>query len=201
MAITAQEILDRAAELLHDESFMRWPDTELLAWLNEGRRTIATLRPDAYATQTVLAMASGTRQSLPADAYAFLGAVRNMVGGVNPSTTVRAVDKALLDTQAPDWHTATATALVSTCSPDPMVPTQFYVYPPNTGAGHLEVTYARVPADVALADGIGLNDKFAPCLVDYVVHRAESKDAETASVAALAAAYFEKFKAMVAEVK
>jgi hypothetical protein len=83
---------------------------------------------------------------------------------------------------------------VESYSYDPRNPLQFYVYPPNLGTGFVELSYSAVPAAVATAgDNITINDLYAYCLVDYMLYRAFSMDAEHAANAARAVAHYQAF--------
>jgi hypothetical protein len=64
--ITAQSLIDKASTILQDAGAVRWTAAELLGWLNEGQRFIYHLRKDSSAKVTTMALAAGTRQTVPA---------------------------------------------------------------------------------------------------------------------------------------
>ena len=47
MTILASDIIVRAGDVLFDTTQVRWPETELLRWLNDAQREIVLQRPDA----------------------------------------------------------------------------------------------------------------------------------------------------------
>lgn len=48
MAASTMNLLDRARLPLNDEDKTRWPDTELLSYLNEGLALVRRSRPDLF---------------------------------------------------------------------------------------------------------------------------------------------------------
>ncbi len=196
MALTAANILTRASDIIQDQTNVRWPVDELLRYLNDGRREIAIARPDLYATTAVITLASGTRQELPADGSRFLDAIRNMSGASAPYSAgraVRVVEREILDAQKPDWHTETATAVISHFMFDERNPRVFYVYPPASGA-KLEVVYSQTPVEISsTATELTNEDIYAGALVDYVCYRAFSKDSEYAGNAQRAVLHYQQF--------
>ena len=87
---------------------------------------------------------------------------------------------------------------------DPRQPREFLVYPPATSAARLEITYAQIPSphtltaqqltNAATTETIRIDDSFANALLDYVLYRAYSKDAEQQGNAARAVAHFQAFQ-------
>jgi len=73
--------------------------------------------------------------------------------------------------------------------------TAFYVYPPNNGKGYLQINYSPIPTDLASENStISVNDIFQTAILDYILYRANSKDAEYAAGVTLAAGYLQTFK-------
>ena len=61
MATTVRSILNRAASLLNDEEHVRWEESELLEWLNDGQRAVAKgPATDAYVLRDDITAVSGT---------------------------------------------------------------------------------------------------------------------------------------------
>jgi hypothetical protein len=180
--ITGLSIIERAAIVLQDTTGVRWPQLEeLLPWLNDGQREIVLRKPDAYAQNAVVAMVAGTKQTIPASGIQLLDVIRNMgTGGATPGRAVTRIDREILDEQRPDWHSETASAETKHYMFDPRDPKHFYVYPPQHATpGKLEMVYAASPTDLsALANTITLDDIYAGVLLDYILYRAYSKDAD-----------------------
>lgn len=180
--ILASSIIDKAAKQLLDAAGVRWPSPELLGWLNDGQRATVLVKPTAYVKSAAVRLAAGTKQSLPADGAQLLDVVRNMgTDGLVPGRAVRIASRDMLDAQAPNWHAATASSVVRHYLYDPRDPKRFYVYPPNTGTGYVELVHAATPPDVAaVGNPIELDDAYETVLLDYVLYRAFSKDSEAA---------------------
>lgn len=183
-------ITSRAAQLLQDSTGVRWPEAELVGWLNDGQREVVLVRPDASVTNaSVILTANSTKQSIPAGGIRLLDVVRNMgVDGLTPGNVVRLVSREVLNAQIPTWHSdAGQTAIKHFCH-DPRDPKHFYVYPrPHaTTVVQTELLYSSAPADCVLPSVtptavISLDDVYGNALLDYVLYRAYSKDAEYAA--------------------
>lgn len=178
--VNSQTILDRAAIILQDTSNVRWPAGELLSWLNDGQREIVGLAPDAYTRTENLLLSPGTKQTIPASGIRLIDIPRNMgVTGATPGRAIRPVDRAVLDAQRPDWHSESASTAVKHYTFDRRNPKVFYVYPPQPSvSGYVEITYSASPPDVSAGQAISIDDIYANALLDYVLYRAYSKDAE-----------------------
>ena len=190
MPLTALDVLARAGDIIQDQTSVRWPQAELLRWLNDGRREIAIARPDLYAVVSVVTLSAGTKQSIPTDGARFLDAIRNMnADGVTPSTAVRPVQREILDAQNPSWHTE-ASGATKHFMYDERVPRTFYVYPPAAAAAKLEIAYSQTPTDITNTSAqLTQEDIYTGALVDYVCYRAFSKDASYAGNAQRAIAH------------
>ena len=182
--ILGSEILDRAGIILQDTTNIRWPSDELLDWLNDGQREIVLRKPDAYTKSLAIVLtASETKQSIPSDGIQLIDIVRNMgTGGSTPGRAITRTERYILDSQRPDWNTETGSATVKHYMFDERNPKYFYVYPPQASTpGYAEVVYSAAPAALATAAAtITLDDIYASALLDYVLYRAYSKDADIA---------------------
>lgn len=172
--ILGSEIIGKAQIVLQDTTGIRWPDTtELLEWLNDAQREVAIYRPDACTVTTSMTCSAGTRQTLPSAATALVDVVRNTAGAA-----VRKVPREILDAQLPTWHAATA-GDTKHFMYDPRLPREFYVYPPATSSTSLVIRYQTAPTDLASTGStITVDDLYAGPLLDYILWRAYSKDAE-----------------------
>lgn len=203
MSITAQSIIRRAADLLQDATSIRWPAAELVRWLNDAQRAIIKARPDALNITATMTLAAGTRQDLDNAGLALPPAkLIEITRNVAPTSTKGAVTKVnrrILDDQIPSWHTLPAKVNVLHYMFDVRDPKTFYVYPPATALAQLEVMYCAYPDDVPEpADGathadvvgdISLPDIFGDDVLNLILYRAYSKDADYAANAGRAAGY------------
>jgi len=187
-------ITDRAQKILNDTSGVRWPVADLIDWLNEGQKAAVRISPEANTVTAFMQLVEGPRQNLTALAVTATTAVplrlidvtRNVTDatGLPALRAVRLANRRSLDQYNPDWPSDTGATLVQHYLFDSRNPTEFFVYPPqpNVSQGWVEIVYSGEPTDLASgASSIALADSYAAALVDYVVHRALSADAEYGS--------------------
>lgn len=197
MALTAANVITRAQDLLQDATGVRWPEAELLRYLNDGRREICVFRPDLYAISYVMSLVAGTKQAVPADGSRFMDALRNINADNSPGRAVRLVEREILDAQNPNWHSATAGATRHFMF-DERAPKLFYVYPPAVNGQKLEISYAQQPADITnTATELTNEDVYVHGLVDYILYRAFSKDGEFAGNAERGALHYRQFVTLI----
>jgi hypothetical protein len=198
--ILASAIIDKAEVILQDTTNVRWTADELLGWLNDAQREIALIKPDASVKTIAVLLSSGTKQTLGSgttgDAIMLLKVIRNMgTTGSVPGNAIRVVSGEILDAQRPAWHTETSAAAAVHFIYDPRNPKQFYVYPPNTGTGWVEIMYSCSPANVAaVGNTITVDDVFSNAILDYILYRAYSKDVEYAGNADRAVKHYMAFQ-------
>jgi hypothetical protein len=193
MTISVNSIISRAQILIQDTTGVRWPTTELLDWVNDGQREVCLFKPSVGAKNESLALVSGTKQAIPSSGLGLLRIVRNMTSAGAGARAVRIIDREVLDTQLPDWHSETPVANVKHYMFDDLDPTNYYVYPPNNSNGHLEVIYAATPLVVAAGGNISIPDVYANGLLDYVLFRAYGKDSDHAGNAERSGYHYQLF--------
>jgi hypothetical protein len=199
MAITAKSIIDKAVIQLTDIAGVRWTRTELLGWLNDGQRAITSVQPNANNEVVTAKLSAGTRQTIPADGWMLLDVYRYMgTNGSTPGRVVRLISRELLDSFDLYWHSAKATDEPKNFIYDLQDQRAFYVYPPNTGNGYVQINYSQIPADITSEnDNITVIEIYQPALLDYIMFRACSKDAEYAPGVALAQMYMASFTSLI----
>lgn len=190
MAITTVgEILRRAKLILQEvtQNGTRWTNEELLGWLNESYQAIVGMKPDASSVNMEIACAQGTKQVIPDDGHRLLDVIRNVAPGAG-GISVMQTSRSALDATRRGWHGEAPSQTVECFVFDDHDPRHFYVYPPATATARLEIIYSSVPtphakaqATTASTEAIRLGDSFAPAIVDYILFRAYSKDAEHAA--------------------
>jgi hypothetical protein len=174
MATTVRSILNRAASLLNDEEHVRWEESELLEWLNDGQRAVVRgPATDAYILRDNMTCTGGTVQTLPTDAIRLVDVVKNVSGG----QTIYQSDYATVDALSAAWRNA-APGDAENYFYDERNPLQFELYPPQSGGEVVEIVYSAQPADVTVTGAIIISDMYADSLIDYVVYRGLSKDTE-----------------------
>ena len=197
--VTVASLINKAATLLYDQTNIKWPRSEWLGWLNSGQRAIVVLQPSSTNEIEVIKLVAGTRQSIPAHGWLLLDVIRNMgTTGTTPGRAIRVVHRRMLDSYNPDWNTATASSVVRDYVFDSQNQREFYVYPPNTGTGYVELNYSMIPDDLTSeASTISVSDAYENPLLDYMLFRACSKASDINNGAALAAAYLQAFNAFL----
>jgi hypothetical protein len=202
VSMTAKSIIDRAAIQLTDLKSIRWTRAELLDWVSDAQSQIVMLAPSATNTNSVMELEAGTRQTLPSGAWMLLSVYRNIVLGSDfrekPGRAVRLVSRSVLDRFDPNWHNAAAKAEAINYLYDVQEPTTFWVYPPNNGKGMLEMSFSAMPAPLTNeSQTLAVQQVYQPAVLDYVLFRACSKDAEYAPGLQLAQGYMATFMASV----
>jgi hypothetical protein len=190
MSLTAQNLMDRASLLLNDVNYTRWASPELLAWLNDGRRAAAVLRPDIYAETTSHALSAGAKQSVPSDGIRLIDVSRNTNGNA-----VTPTEKMYLDQQNPNWPAGTQSGTIRHWMFDPRNPMFFWVWPPANSNASLEIIYQQVVTDYGATDALTTYEAlYDNSFINYMCHRAFLKDSEVAANAERASAYYTLFK-------
>ena len=197
-ATMVNTILDKAQTILQDPDGTRWSKAELVGWVNSAYTEIVNARPDATAASQTFKCEAGITQVLTAQfpqALRLLEVDRN-VASASTGAMVRLIERGVLTSQVRDWPTATPSDTVEFYMFDPKLPREFMVYPPATADAELEVVFSSVPenhdpANIPADETIKVPDSYANVILDYVLYRAYSKDAEYAANAQRAAAHFE----------
>ncbi|MFZ9527521.1 MAG: DUF6682 family protein [Schleiferiaceae bacterium] len=201
------ELISKAKTLLQDTTSVRWPLTELQTWLNDSYREITIIRPDANTQTGEFVCVAGARQDLMTtfpSALRLVDVVRN-TAVTSTKGAVRLINRRMLDDQRRTWYADTPSVSIDHYMFDPRIPKEFLVYPPATVDSRLEVVYSSVPTSHALTEAqlgnsattetIRIDDSFANVMLDYMLYRAYSKDAEYANNAARAVAHYQAVQA------
>ena len=202
MALTAANVIDRAARTLNDPEKATWTETELLEYLSDAQRAAVLVRPECNLATGPHQLIAGTKQSIPDDAYMLIEATRNLGGdGITAGGVITPSSRASLDQTRRDWHSAAPNATVKNFIYDIRNRSTFWVYPPQPDANQrqIELVYAKIPGEIAIPGAtLELDDIFEPALLAYILHRAHIKDtaAEGQSLDK-AAAYFQWFMALL----
>lgn len=201
------DVVQRVEDVLQDEN-IRWPRLEIQNWINEAYLQIVLLRPDANAKAATLTCVAGTRQTLATGfptALRLLDVVRNLATS-SSKKVVRLISRSVLDDQRPSWHAETGTVNIQNFTFDPRQPKEFFVYPPATTSAQVEVVYADAPGAHSLSESalnpagsntevIKLDDTYLSAIIDWVLYRSYSKDAEYAANAQRAVSHNNAFLA------
>lgn len=197
---TAKTILDRVAIQLMDDTNIRWTRSELLSWLDEAQKQIVMMAPSSTTTVVVMPLTKGTRQELPTDGWILLDIYRNVLDEASQfyGRVVKQTSRSMLDRFSPNWHVENPNTEVDSYIYSIEDKRAFWVYPPNTGLGKIELNYSRVPKPITdESDELDVSYLYDGALADYVLYRACSKDAEYAAGVNLASRYLDTFTAVV----
>lgn len=182
--VTVASVISKVQTILQDTTGIRWPDSELLGWINDGQREIVLYKPNAFVKNTSVQLTPGTKQTLPADGVQLIDVVRNMgANGATPGRAIRITMREILDSQVPGWHASATAAEVKHYMYTMLDPKTYYVYPPqpSSSPSYVEIIYGAAPTEAQLNSTITLDDIYQTILVDYCLYRAYSKDTEFAA--------------------
>lgn len=201
--VLVRDLITRAQTILQDTTSTRWPVEELVGWLNDSYREIVLARPDANSESGTFTCSQGTRQDLTKASGGFPNALRllDVVRNVAATSTKRAIrhiERQILDDQRRGWHAETPTVNIEHFMFDPRLPRSFLVYPPASSQAQIEVVFSSVPLAHSAADAadnstatIRIVDSYANAMLDYILYRAYSKDAEYAANAQRAVNHYQ----------
>lgn len=189
----ASAIVNRASRTLFDLTRVRWPEEELLDYTGDGELAVVMHRPDANSVNAAMALALGSKQTLPNGGIRFLRAVRN-VGG----RAIRECSRVALDNEIPDWHYANPSTAIEHFVFDNVDPRNFYVYPSAATGANIEIVYSATPAAVtSVGQTLTLPDHYLNPIYDWVLYRAYAKDAAYAGNLARAQHHLQSFAAQL----
>lgn len=215
MTTTASSLVQRAADLLMDKTSTRWSVAELVRWLNDGQREMAVYRPDEFNVTVTATLPAGARQDLGALSLAktpikLTEVTRNMANGSSMGA-IRLTPRNVLDAFSPGWTNGKPSISVVNYTYDAREQRVFFVYPPSNGSAQVELTYSAYPTPVAepapgslysdVAGNVDAPDILVNALLDYMVFRALSKDADFGNPQAAAPYYASFANALGIEIK
>lgn len=187
--LTVGDLLVRARRILQEisDDGTRWTNIELVDWLNEAYATVVDLCPSAYSITAEMTCVAGTRQTIPEEAERLIDVIRNTSADAGGAIITRTSREAM-NASRRRWHGEPQTNSLENFMFDDKDQRHFYVYPPATETATLEILYSRVPenhsaeeAKVTSTERLRFSDTYAPILLDLVLARAFTKDAETAA--------------------
>lgn len=203
------DIVKRAQTILQDTTATRWPLTELQNWLNDAYKEVVIHRPDSNTASATVTLAAGARQKCQDTASINLPNLLRVIDVVRNTHTssdkraIRRTDRRILDDQRPTWYSETPSYSIQHYIFDDRLPHEFLVYPPANVGTTVEMVYSSCPtphvlsesdlANSATAETIKLDDVYANALLDYILYRAYSKDAEYAGNAQRATGHYTAF--------
>jgi hypothetical protein len=178
------DLINRCEIISQDKTSVRWPKQEWLNGYNDAILFVVNRRPDkAVKNVDFVVDVTNTKQTLPADALSLFTITRN-VGSGRP---IRKLSRNQLDDQYENWHQETAVN-IDHFMYDERDPKIFYIYPrPVSGPHTIEIIYPFAPEAVQISDftnndeTISVDDSFLNPILDFMLYRAYSKDADYAA--------------------
>lgn len=200
--VTVATIIKRVNTLLVDPTFTRWPKQELLDYHNDATKAIVLVRPDAYTKNVEFSCVAGTKQALPTDALRLIEVLRNANGRV-----VRFVVRKALDDSYPEWHSGKTATTVDNYTYEERDPKTFYLHPGPAAGVKVDVIYSVAPQSKLLADVesasapalADLDDIYINPIIDFMLYRCFSKDAEYSANSNRAAGHYNAFLQQLGE--
>lgn len=201
MTTAASSVLHACVDTLNDVESVQWETPELVRYLNDGQREIATHRPDATSKTAVLALVAGAEQTLPSDGIKLIDLPSNASG--NKRAIRFLSNRQVLDNWSPNWQSQSQVTEIQHYLYDARRPRSFLVYPPAAVGTQVNAVYSAYPADVVepvegstwddVTGNISVPDIYKNCLQDYILFRAYSKDNGFAANAQRAVAHYGQF--------
>lgn len=198
MTTTVRDLIDRVLTAVNDPDADDWSAPELIGYLNEGIDVLVTLVPDQFVAIETLQLVAGVKQTLPAQGFRFLRVNRAVTAADALGPAAREVSLRALEQHYPGWHTATP-GLVREWAADPGEPTTFWVNPPQDAVApaKAQVQYVKRPEYVDIGEQLPVDPMYDAALVEYVLYRAYSKDADYAGQDGRANMHYMNFKGAV----
>ena len=195
-AIIVSDVIERAQVILQDTTGTRWSEKELLEWLNDAQLAVVNRRPDTYVQNEAFNCIAGTRQTIPPTGLKLIRVLRNGTVG----SPIRYIDMRILDDQVPDWHVEVGTSDVKHFTADTLDPKTFYLYPAPVVGHAIQIVYSSAPATItAVSDTITLDDSYLNPILDFMLYRAYSKDANYTQNASRASMHLDAFRIAIGD--
>ena len=182
MSITVNSIVSQAAGILHDTGSVRYTTADLIAYINDAQRRICMTKPEAYAFTSTSFVVAGAKQTLPTGGLRLLDVYRNITSGGVIGRSIRAIERAVLDQEDPDWQRRTGSYVEHYCYEPENDPKIFWIFPAisanRVSSSLLELSIAADPPEVAAGQTPVVDPTFHEAIIHYVVSMAISRDAE-----------------------
>lgn len=196
---TIDQVVQRAADLLHDSGHDRWTMANLVDWCNAGIQEALVFRPTAYTEKLALPLVEGAVQSLAAQHFQLMRPLYTTKADDTKGRTPALIDFVSLSMVDPSWMTSTADEEVEQVAPDPASAHTFYTYPPQPAgtSATLEAIVSTQPAYVTPIDEFPLATVFEPAIIDFMLFRAYSMESEFANEEGRAGMHYNAFKSAI----
>lgn len=195
MSTKVRDLVDRVLTALNDPDADSWSAPELIQYLNEAIDALVMIVPEQYSVIETLQLVTGPKQTLPTGGVRFIRVNRAINTDDSLGDSAREVSLRALEQHYPNWHNAPG-GLVSEWASDPAEPTTFWVNPPQApGApAKAEVEYVKRPEYVDVGETLPTDPMYDAAIIEFILYRAFSKDADYAGQDGRAQGHYTKFK-------
>jgi hypothetical protein len=173
---TGQQIIDRAAKKLYDETKHDYSQAELLSYLQAKIIDLVAAKANAFSFRERFQLAEGTEQTIPEHCNQMVGSPRNAgEDGTKPGRGASWFDIEDMNRADPNWHTSPQAHTFDQYSYNPAIDRRtFWVYPPQEFPPHYaESTFFGTPqVEDDATQPIVLDDIYMTALVHGVVGEA-----------------------------
>lgn len=180
--IKVVDVIRRAERIIQDTTNTRWPKSEWLDWYNDANLAVVNIRPDAHVVNGVISLTpDSSKQTIESDGLKLIDVLSNTSSG----KVIRKIERRQLDDQVEGWH-KTAGTDVQHYVYDDRDPKNFYIFPQPSVAHDVNYIYATAPVQVTISDFdtdsqiMNLDDSYLNVILDFMLSRAYSKDADYA---------------------
>lgn len=184
MGANVEEITNRVVFLTTDPDGDAYPRTAIYDFIYEAEQTIVNVKPEALNNSGVLVCVDGSRQTIATQftaAVNFLDAHCNVDVSGALIGSVRRVKMRELDAIRPNWRQAARATNIREFMVDDREPLVVHVNPPASAGARLQISYSSKPAPYANVDAntqTAVDELYLPMIMDWVMYRCLSKDAE-----------------------
>lgn len=195
-----KHLIDEAARLVVDKNMIRWDKAFWVDAFNSAVRAILAIRSDALTANEDFVCVEGSTQTIPVDARFVVDVLRNKGGAAISGN----VDLKMLDDYRPEWRSEPLASAAKAWLYDDRNPTTFYMYPPVVSGTTIECVFAKVPTPITESDydsetKCELNPMYDNAIIEWLVYRAFSEDAEFTANAARATTALNAFRTMLGD--
>lgn len=201
MSTLVSSIINEVNLVLNDPNFIRWPKEELIKYFNASREALTLRRPDAVTTDIEFSCVAGTKQTGPDDMHRLLDVPYNIDGAAIRGP----YERKTLDDTRPDWRTTTGESAAQVFTYDERNPKTFNLYPGVAVGTKINIVYTKMLAPLAVGaidDGTStteIDELWDNSLIDWILYRCYSKDAEYTANGNRAQMHLNAFKAAIGE--
>jgi hypothetical protein len=200
----AQIILSVSTSLNDQEpgfTFVRWPQLELLGYLNEGSIEVGNYRPDAFTSTANLTLSAGSQQTISGVGILLKSIDSNGASSLCPAAPITQVDLQLLRSFYKKPCLPTGGPLeyrVLSYAYDAKNPLTFYVSPPVPAGNTAQVVATIVRAadqydNTTINSNLLIDQKYYNALKFWMLARAYEVDTESNTSQMESEKFYKKF--------